>query len=169
MPATKNKPLAFKAEIRIIGVNPYVLLPDGVLQALFTQAQKDKGPIPVCGKLDGKPYIQTLVKYSGKWRLYLNTPMRKAANKDVGDTVKVSIAFDPIERTIAMHPKLQAAFKNDAAARAAFDKQSPSRQKEIIRYISFLKTEESVDRNVQRAILFLKGEERFVGRDGLKL
>ncbi|MEI9935362.1 MAG: hypothetical protein WDM71_11065 [Ferruginibacter sp.] len=45
------------------------------------QAGKDKGHIPVKGKLDGHAFIQTLVKYSGKWRLYLNGPMRKASIK----------------------------------------------------------------------------------------
>ena len=39
--------LSFKARLVIIGVNPYVLLPQRVLQALFVQAGKDKGKIPV--------------------------------------------------------------------------------------------------------------------------
>ena len=43
--------LSFKANIEIIGINPYVLLPDKVLLALFKQAGKDKGPIPVKGKI----------------------------------------------------------------------------------------------------------------------
>jgi hypothetical protein len=42
---------------------------------------------------------------------------------------------------------------------------APSRQKEIVRYIDSPKTEESVDRNVHRALAFLLGEGRFVGRD----
>jgi uncharacterized protein (UPF0147 family) len=35
----------------------------------------------------------------------------------------------------------------------------------IIRYISALKTDESVSRNVRRAIEFLTSDGRFVGRD----
>jgi Domain of unknown function (DUF1905) len=61
----------FKATIDIIGVNPFVLLPDPVLKNIFKQAQKDKGPIPVRGTINGHPFIQTLVKYSGYWRLYI--------------------------------------------------------------------------------------------------
>lgn len=68
----------FSARIYIIGVNPYVLLPAKTLKAIFQQAQKSKGPIPVRGTMNGAVYTQTLVKYSGKWRLYLNMPMRKA-------------------------------------------------------------------------------------------
>jgi len=155
----------FKAKIHIIGINPYVLLPTAVLKNIFKQAGKEKGPIPVKGKLNEHPFIQTLIKYSGKWRLYLNTPMRKGANADVGDTVSVEIEYDADERTIIMHPKLKTALSKNKKAKIAFDKLASSRQKEIIRYINFLKTEESVDRNVKRAIQFLSGKERFVGRD----
>jgi hypothetical protein len=155
----------FSASINKIGVNPFVFLPETVLNYIFKQAGKNKGPIPVRGKLDGHPFIQTLVKYSGAWRLYLNTPMRKAAGKDVADIIKVEIEFDPVERTIPIHPKLKAALKKNKKANAAFEQLSPSRQKEIVRYISFLKTEDSVEKNIIRAVLFLNGKERFLGRD----
>lgn len=155
----------FKAIIEIIGVNPYILLPEKVLNAIFKQAQKNKGPIPVRGKINGVDFIQHLVKYSGKWRLYLNTPMRSATNTKVGDKVSIQIEFDPIERKIEMHPKLLKALKNDKTARKIFDELSPSLKKEIVRYIHNLKTEESKDRNVTKAIDFLKGKQRWIGRD----
>jgi uncharacterized protein YdeI (YjbR/CyaY-like superfamily) len=142
-----------------------VLIPTSVLKAIFKQANKDRGAIQVRGTMDGHPYIQTLVKYSGKWRLYLNTPMRKAAKKDVGDTIKVEIEFDPVERTFPIHPKFQKALDLNKAAKKTFEGLSPSRQKEIVRYINSLKSEESRDRNIVRAIGFLSGKGRFVGRD----
>ena len=61
----------------------------------------------------GKDFIQNLVKYSGKWRLYLNGPMRKAAGKDVGDIIDIKIDFDPKPRTTPIHPKLKKAFKEN--------------------------------------------------------
>jgi hypothetical protein len=100
---------SFSAKIFIIGINPYVLLPENVLQSLFKQAGKDTGAVPVRGTLNGNPFTQTLVKYSGKWRLYLNTPMRKAAVIDVGDIAKVQIEFNPSPPVITMHPSLQQA------------------------------------------------------------
>src|SRR6187431_312894 len=106
----------FSAQIFIIGVNPYVLLPDVVLKSIFKQAGKDKGAIPVRGTLNGNEFIQTLVKYSGKWRLYLNTPMRKAAGIDVGDTAHVTIQFDPTPRSIEIHPKLKYALEKNKIA-----------------------------------------------------
>ena|SRR5258705_12492641 len=160
-----TKTYKFLAEIQIIGVNPFVFLPNAVLAAIFKEANKDKGKIPVKIKIEGHKFMQTLIKYSGHWRLYLNTPMRKIAKKEVGDTANVEIAFDPEERVIPMHPKLIQALNQNPDAKKIFDSLRPSLQLEIVRYISFLKTEGSIDRNVLRAVNFLFGKERFIGRD----
>jgi hypothetical protein len=156
---------SFSARIYKIGVNPYVLIPVVVLKEVFKQANKTRGPIPVRGYLNGFLFMQTLVKYSGKWRLYLNTPMRKGAGIDVGDIAEVKIEFDPRVRKVAMHPKLKLALEKNEKAKQKFEQLSPYRQKEILRYIGNLKSEETVDKNVKRAISFLIGKERFVGRD----
>ena len=146
---------SFSAKIFIIGINPYVLLPAEVLQSIFKEAGKDKGAIPVRGILNGNEFTQTLIKYSGKWRLYLNGPMRKAAG----------IEYDPEARITPMHPMLQVALAKNKKAKIAFEKLTPSRQKEILRYIGFLKTEESVTTNVEKIIQNLLGKGRFAGRD----
>src|SRR6185436_9550814 len=112
----------FSAKIQIIGVNPYVLLPSTLLKHLFQKAGKDKGAIPVQLKIGGKDFIQNLVKYSGKWRLYLNGPMRKAAGKDVGDTIEIQIDFDPKPRRTLVHSKLKKAFTENPNAKKAFEK-----------------------------------------------
>ncbi|MBI1779971.1 MAG: YdeI/OmpD-associated family protein [Sphingobacteriales bacterium] len=155
----------FKATIEIIGVNPYVLLPETVLNNLFKEAGKDKGPIPVKGIIEGHAYVQTLVKYRGKWRLYINGPMIKTAKKDVGDTVNMTVEFDAAERTHTIHPKLAKALLKNKEAKKVFEKLSPYKQKEIIRYINHLKSKEAVERNIKRAISFLLEKERFIGRD----
>ena len=155
----------FKAKIEIIGINPFVFLPERVLQKVFKQAGKDKGKIPVRMKIDGHEFPQTLIKWSGAWRLYLNTPMRKAAKKDVGDIANFEIAYDSRERVFPMHPKFEKALRENKEAKKIFDSLRPSLQLEINRYLSSLKTESSVDRNVTKAIQFLLGKERFVARD----
>lgn len=155
----------FKATIHIIGINPYVSVPGKVLEKLFKKAGKDKGKIPICGTVNGKPYTQTLVKYSGEWRLYINTTMLKDSPKHVGETIEITVDYDPADRTIKPHPTLVKALKENKDAKQVFDSLSPSLQNEIVRYISYLKTEESIDRNVLKAISFLLGKERFVGRE----
>ncbi len=157
--------ITFKAKIDIIGVNPFVLLPEKVLKQIFTQAGKDKGPIKVKGTIDGHDFIQTLVRYSGYWRLYINGPMLKVSGKSVGDRIALSIEFDPEERTVPMHPLLEEALKANKEAKDAFNNLSPYRQKEIRRYIHHLKSEATVIKNVDRTIQHLLGKERFVGRE----
>ena len=142
-----------------------MLLPDTVLKALFKEAKKDKGHIPVKGTINGYGFTQTLVKYSGKWRLYLNIPMRTGSSSDVGDKVSLNIEVDPSDRTVPMHPKLQLALQKNKKANTVFLQLPPSHQKEICRYINFLKTDESINRNIEKAINFLLGKERFIGRD----
>ncbi len=155
----------FKAELQIIGINPFVFVPVKILTAVFKQANKDKGPIPVRGTINTEPYRQTLVRYSGEWRLYINTSMLKNSPKRIGETIELTIEHDPSDRSIQPHPKLEAALKKNKEAKKVFDQLTDSRRLEIVRYISFLKTEESVDRNINKAIDFLLGKERFAGRD----
>ena len=158
--------LTFNAEIKIIGINPFVFVPVEILAAIFRQAGKQKGKIPICGSINSKPYQQTLVKYSSEWRLYINTTMLKNSPKRIGETIEVTIDHDPSDRTIEPHPKLLTLLQENEQAQAVFDSLRPSLRFEIVRYISRLKTAESVDKNIIRAIDFLLGKGRFVGRDG---
>jgi hypothetical protein len=155
----------FNAEIEIIGINPFVFVPEDILVDLFKLAGKDKGTIPICGTINGNSYKQTLLRYKGEWRLYINTSMLKSSPKRIGDKIEISIEFDPSDRSIAQHAKLKQALEDNQEAKYIFDQLRPSLQLEIVRYIANLKTEESIDRNVKRAIQFLLGNERFIGRD----
>ena len=155
----------FKSEIAIIGINPYVTVPNEILSAVFVQAGKDKGPIPVHGCINQTPYTQTLVRYANEWRLYINTTMLKDSPKHVGEVVEISIEFDPRDRSVPIHPELQKALQKDKNAQRVFDSLTPSLQKEINRYLFNLKTDEKIQENVQRAVDFLNGKGRFVGRE----
>lgn len=155
----------FKAAIDIIGINPFVYVPDQILKEIFAQAGKDKGHIPVSVVINNVKHKQTLVKFSGDWRLYINTTMLKNSPKRVGEIIDIAIEFDPEDRTIEPHPEFLQALDQNLEAKQVFEGLSASRQKEIIRYISFLKSADSVTMNVQRAIGFLTGKNRFVGRD----
>lgn len=160
----KKEAASFQAVIDIIGINPYVFVPGTILENLFRESGREKGPIPIRGLINGKEYKQTLVKYSGHWRLYINTVMLSNSPKRIGETIELTVAFDPEERTVAMHPKLTEALRNHPEANGIFESLTPSHRSEIVRYIANLKTEASVERNVEKAIAYLLGKERFVGR-----
>lgn len=155
---------SFAAPLEIIGINPFVPVPDNVLDSLLSAAGKNKGPIPIKGTINGVAFRQTLVRYRGAWRLYVNTTMLKNSPKRIGEIVQLVVFVDSGDRSIHPHPKLLYALEQNKQAKQKFDSLAPSLQKEIIRYISFLKTETSVDRNVAKAIDYLLGKGSFVGR-----
>jgi hypothetical protein len=150
--------LSFHATIAIIGINPYVLVPPRHLQTLFAAAGRDRGPIPLKVRVGEKEFHQNLVKYQGAWRLYLNMPMRRAAGKDVGARVRVGVAFDPAPRIEPVPRKLVRALANDSKARTTFRALSPSRRKEICRYLNALKTAASLERNIESVLRHLRGD-----------
>jgi len=158
---------SFEAVIDIIGINPFVFVPERILKQIFKEAEKDKGPVPVHGTINGKAFKQTLMKYRGDWRLYINMVMLKNSPKRIGEQVTITLAFDPVNRNIEPHPKLLKALRDNPRARKVFEGLPASRQKEIVRYISFLKTDESIEKNINKAIDFLLGKGKFVGRDKL--
>src|ERR1700755_2494312 len=103
----------FKAKIELIGINPFVFVPEKILKEIFRQSGKDKGQIPVCGSVNKKPYKQTLVKYSGDWRLYINTTMLKDSPRRIGEIVDITIRHDQEDRTIQPHPAFAKALKDN--------------------------------------------------------
>ena len=157
----------FKAILEIIGVNPFVFVPDEILEKIFLQAGKHKGHIPICGSINGKSYKQTLVKFGGEWRFYINTSMLKSSPKRIGETLEISISFDPENREIKPPEKFTKALSANQHAKEVFEELPASRKLEIIRYLAKLKTEEALERNIEKAVNFLLGKERFIGRNKL--
>lgn len=160
-----TKIYTFSAVLEIIGMNPFVFLPDKILKSIFGQAKTDKGAIPVIVTIGEKSFKQSLVKYRDEWRLYINSGMLKNSPRRIGEMLKLSIAFDPIERLIKPHPGFVQALNDNREAKKAFDNLPPSVQKEMIRYISFLKRENSIAENIIKAIGFLEGRNKFIGRE----
>jgi len=154
----------FSATLEIIGINPFVFVPEEILAEIFKQAGKDKSPIPVKGTVNGKEFKQNLMKYLGEWRLYINMIMLKDSPKRIGEMIEVSVEFDDSDRTISIHPKLDQAIRENPVTLKNFESLIPSRKLELIRYINNLKTEESIQRNIDKIISHLLGETDFFGK-----
>jgi hypothetical protein len=84
------------------------------------------------GALNEAAFTATVVRYSGAWRLYLNGRMRKDAGVDVGDRVRVSLAYDPVPRLPPIPDELRAALVKDARAKAAWRLKPSSRRREVL-------------------------------------
>lgn len=131
-------------------------IPEEIVTELLRRASKERGPLPVRGVLNGSNFRTTAVKFRSKWRLYLNADMRARSGIDTGDHAEVELAFDPEPLEYVMPEKLAQALARNSKAQMTFEQLTPSRRKDIIRYLNSLKTEESLDRNIKKVMKQLK-------------
>lgn len=159
----------FKGVIKIYDGNPYVLMSAARAKTLKSDWRK---PMPVLVQINGEPKtpwrINMMPIGDGSFYLYLHGDVRKASKTKVGDTVSVSVIFDADYRNGPMHPMpdwFSKALADNPEAKQAWDALIPSRQKEILRYFSWLKSDEAIARNIEKALFVLSGNEgRFMAR-----
>jgi len=92
-------------------------------------------------------------------------PFRKSISEIVGRDVALEVAFNPAPPEYKLTPILKNALDVSPLAKSNWEKLIPSRQKEIIRYFSSLKSEEAKERNLKNILEVLTGKKkRFMGR-----
>jgi len=144
----------FSAKIYKTGINAAVDVPKEITDAL----QPVKGYIRISGTINGNAFRQTLVPVKGAhYRLFVNIPMLKGGAVAIGDTAKFSIEQDltRVENDYEMNDVLLAELKR-YKLETAFEALTPSRRKDILKYLAYLKTEETVRKNVAKVIGQLK-------------
>src|SRR5688572_220582 len=133
---------SFKAKIYKVGINPCVKVPFAITDKMHAT----KGYIPVKGKIENHSFKQTLVPVkNAQYRLYVNGPMLKGAGVSVGQTVHFTLAQDlsSPKRTLPMPPLFKKKLVDNKLL-PVFKALIPSRQKEILKYLNYLKTEEAL-------------------------
>jgi len=163
-----NATLRFRARIEIRGINPYVRVSARRATALRPDWRK---PMPVRVKINDKPDVPWRINMmpagDGSFFLYLHAKVRSAAGADVGDRVDVAVEFDAAYRggPARLPAWFASRLKNDPRAQAGWKRLPPSRKKEVVRYLSRLKSEDARQRNAQRALDVLGGARgRFMAR-----
>jgi hypothetical protein len=153
----------FSATMKIIGVNPYVLVSIARAKALKPGWRK---PMPVLVRVNGSPKakpwrINMMPRGNGSFYLYLHGEVRKASKTAVGDRVAIEVAFDEKYRggPAPMPLWFRSALRANAGALAGWKACAPSRQKEVVKYLTNLKSAEARARNVDRAVRMLAGEK----------
>jgi hypothetical protein len=154
--------LTFNATMKIVGVNPYILVSAARAKKLKPAWRK---PMPVLVRVNGEPKskpwrINMMPMGTGSFYLYLHGEVRKASKTGVGDRVRIEVAFDEGYKggPAPMPAWFRSALKKNPLALAGWKSQRPSRQKEILRYLMNLKSTEARARNVDRAVRLLAGE-----------
>lgn len=141
--------MPFKARIYKVGINPCVEVPRSVTEKM----KPVKGYIRVTVKINGNAFTQTLVPVKdAPYRLYVNMPMLKGANVTVGDVATFTLTQSHSrKKDYSMHPALLTALKSNKLT-SAFNELTPSRQKDILKYLGSLKTQATLLKNINKVI-----------------
>lgn len=155
--------------IEIRGVNPYLFVPKEEASRIKEHWRK---PMPVLVKINSESatswHTNMMPDGAGNFYLYLHGHMRSTTGTKVGDEISVELEFDNEYRNGPLHDMplwFSDALDKHPEAKTNWDKLSPSRQKEVLRYFANLKSKEAQARNIERAINALSGSPtRFMGR-----
>jgi len=159
----------FTQRIAIRDINPYLRVSASHAIALKPAWKR---PMPVLVTINGQPSpparVNLMPAGDGTFYLYLNGPIRTASATAVGDRVTAAISFDASYRGGPTHPmpaSLRRALALRSKAKKAWTALTPSRQKEILRYLAGLKSEAARERNVAKVVAMLgKPDGTFLGR-----
>lgn len=161
--------MEIKSVIKIRGVNPYILVTSDQASRIKSNWKR---PLPVAVQIDGKPEtpwrINMMPTGDGNFYLYLRGEVRKASGTKVGDHVTARIVYDSEYGNGPQHPMpewFNAYIEKDQTAKGNWQRLSPSRKKEVLRYLANLKSTDAKERNMKRALEVLSGKKgRFLGR-----
>jgi hypothetical protein len=162
--------LSFTARIEITGLNPYVLVRAEQAMTLKSEWRRS---MPVLVRLNGGPRTRWRTNMmpagDGDYLLYLHGAMREVSGTSVGDDVSVELSFDHDYRGGPAQDApewFQAALELEPVAMANWTALSPSRRKEVVRYLSTLRSKEAKGRNLTRVMWVLSGGTgRYMGRE----
>jgi hypothetical protein len=178
---------SFTAVVNIDGINPYVDVPPAIVRQLGTgkpasvlvrvagrtrgtaaegepraPAVKDAGRLRAIRRLSPDGWFRTTLvsRHRGAKRLYLDTWMRESASAGVGSRVRVTLKPDDRPRVLPTPPVLREALAANPDAAAAWRALAPSRRREILSYLNFLKSPAALERNVRKTIAVLSPTRR---------
>ena len=157
--------LRFTARMEIRGINPFVLVSAARAKRIKAGWRKR---LPVLVRVNGHPKakpwrINMMPAGNGDFYLYLAGVVRSASGTQVGDTVCVEVEFDAAYHGGPLTPmprELRIALTQDADASSTWKTLTPSRKKEVVRYLVALKSPESLKRNVARLVAQLGGRKK---------
>ncbi|MGC1257970.1 MAG: YdeI/OmpD-associated family protein [Candidatus Acidiferrales bacterium] len=112
--------------------------------------------IPVIAIVNGRTARVTLTPAGGgRYRIQINTALRKAARADGGGVVSVELRLDLASRELPVPADLRAALKEHSKARQAFEELPAGHRRHFIAWFDSAKGTETRIRRLGRAIDFL--------------
>jgi hypothetical protein len=162
--------MKFLATIYKVWIMRHVDAPDDVAAALIADMRRASGTsaqarakvaapkhIPVIATVDRTSVKTTLVPAgAGRYRLTLNTALRKAGRADTGEIIGVTLTYDPNSREIDAPPEFLAAIKRNALAKKEFDRMPPGHRRQLLVYYQKAKSEKARAHAIERIIDHLR-------------
>ena len=135
----------------------FVVLPFNVPEVYGT-----RGQVPVQATFDGYPYQGSVVPLGdGHHALLLLKQIRRAIDKTVGDTVRVTLSRDVAERKMEAPTDLTAQLATNPKAAAYFAKLAYTHQREYVRWLEGAKKTETRTRRLDEIVEMLgQGRKR---------
>ena len=103
-------------------------------------------------------YRSAVAVMGGAYMVGVNAENREGANVKGGDKINVTIELDTEERIVEVPAEFQKQLSKNAAAKKMFDTLSYSKKKALIIPIANAKTDETRNRNIEKALSALTGK-----------
>ena len=103
-------------------------------------------------------YRSAVAVMGGAYMVGVNAENREGANVKGGDKINVTIELDTEERIVEVPAEFQKQLTKNAAAKKMFDTLSNSKKKALIIPIANAKTDETRNRNIEKALRALTGK-----------
>jgi len=150
----------FKAKIYKTGINWCVDVPDEVSE----QMTKIRGKINIKGKINGFDFIKTLMPVkNSEHRLFVNQAMMKGGKTALEQVATFEITQND-EKIIKKYPlpkQLKTELKQHNLTEE-FGKLTEARKRDILKYLSYIKTAETLQKNIDKLITQLEAKEKNV-------
>jgi bacteriocin resistance YdeI/OmpD-like protein/uncharacterized protein DUF1905 len=126
-------------------------VPPTALEALGTSK---KPPVQV--SLNGYAYRSTVATVDGRYMIGLSAQHRAASGLKAGDDVDVELVLDTAPRTVELPADFAAVLDAEPAARATFDKLSPSNKGYHVSLIEGAKAADTRQRRIEKSVAALR-------------
>ena len=138
----------FAASIYKVGLIRYVDVPREVSKRFGSAAH-----VPVTGTVEGVPVRTTLVsRGKGAYRMAIHSEIRKKLRVDCGAVVEIAIQLDEESREPELPPALVLALRNAPKAQRRFRGITTALRRQIVRYLTAVKSQETLERRVRRFV-----------------
>lgn len=105
--------------------------------------------------INGKTYRSSIAVMGGKYMIGVSAENRALTGVQGGDKVTVELSLDTAPREVILPKEFEAALKNNAAAKTAYEALSYSKKQAHVLPIQNAKTNETRQRNIDKAIAAL--------------